>query len=228
MKYHKDVVNKAIKYRKEGKVYSEICSLIKTKVPKATMSFWFRGVSLSEKSKGVLDASIAKKLVEARKRSVEVRKASRVAYKGILNDKNSLMADSIHRLDTAKIALSMLCLGEASKYGSSSAFYLGNSDPRIIVLFMKLLTQCYRTDKDKFRFTIQCRADQNTDALEKYWRKIVEVKSGQFYKPRIDPRTIGKPTVDKEYMGVLRVDYLDKKVQLDLESLADMIYNKVC
>jgi hypothetical protein len=58
--------------------------------------------------------------------------------------------------------------------------------------------------------------------------RVVMVPFGQFYKTRIDARSIGKPTKKVGYKGVLKVDYMDTKVQLELESLASMIYNQLC
>ena len=48
-----------------------------------------------------------------------------------------------------------------------------------------------------------------------------------FYKPLVDPRTKGKPTKKSNYRGVLKVDYFSTRVQLELESLADLVYNQV-
>ena len=122
----------------------------------------------------------------------------------------------------------MLCLGEASKYGGgSSSFSLGSSDRRIVVLFLKLLKKCFDFNLEKVRCTVQCRADQDTERLEKYWRKVVGVPKRLFYKPLVDPRTRGKPTRKSNYRGVLKVDYFSTRVQLELESLADLVYNQV-
>jgi hypothetical protein len=63
--------------------------------------------------------------------------------------------------------------------------------------------------------------------LVKYWRQITKVPESLFCKSRIDPRTAGKPTKNKDYMGILVVDYYDRKIQLRLESLADMVYNQL-
>ena len=48
-----------------------------------------------------------------------------------------------------------------------------------------------------------------------------------FYKAIIDPRTIRKPTKKVDCKGVLKVDHLETKVQLELESLSELIYNRV-
>ena len=77
----------------------------------------------------------------------------------------------------------------------------------------------------KLRCTVQCRADQNQTDLEQFWQKVTHISKEQFYKTRIDPRTIGKPSKKSDYKGVLKVDYFDTKVQQDLESLANLVYN---
>ncbi len=104
---------------------------------------------------------------------------------------------------------------------------MGNSDPRIIILFLNLLKHCFPFDPEKVRCTVQCRADQDIPALEAYWQKVTGIPQKYFYKSRIDLRTVGKPTLKPGYKGVLKVDYLNRKVQLELESLADLIYNRV-
>lgn len=141
---------------------------------------------------------------------------------------NSPISQRVKDKDIAKIVLAILCLGEASKSTRGNVFCLGNTDPKIIKLFLNLMKICFPDfSSKKIRCTIQCRADQNQVELEKYWLKVTEIPKENFYKTRTDPRSIGKPTLRKGYMGVLKIDYLDNKKQLELESLADLIYNQL-
>ena len=48
-----------------------------------------------------------------------------------------------------------------------------------------------------------------------------------FYPTRVDSRTVGKPTLKSNYKGVLKINYFDTRVQLELEALADLVYNKL-
>lgn len=225
-RYSKKDIEKVVALRKTGKTYQEINDELGMKIPKSTFSSWFKELVLSPSSQRKLSMNISNKLAIARIKAVEANKTIRDNFRCSIKDINTPICKRISDPEVAKIALSMLCLGEASKSTSSSGFYLGNSDPRIVILFIKLLKCCFKTNDSKFRFTIQCRADQDTELLEEYWRKILGVEKGQFYKARIDPRTVGKPTQNNNYKGVLRVDYIDKKVQLELESLADLLYNQ--
>jgi len=225
--YPNVIKNKAREFRSQGKTSQEINDDLNLAVPKSTMSYWFRDIVLSPESKLVLSRKINDKLNFARSMAVKTKKHKRNEYLKLLDSKNLPISGKVDDIDSAKIALAMLCLGEASKSTSKSGFYLGSSDRKIIILFIKLLRHCFSIDSSKFRFTVQCRADQDANKLEKYWREVVGVANGQFYKTRFDPRSIGKPTLNKEYMGVLRVDYIDKKLQFELESLAKMLYNQV-
>ena len=225
--YSTEIRDAAIKYRRLGNTYQEINLLLELNIPKSTYSTWFKGVVIASDKRDLLANKILDKLIIARRKAVQTNKAIRKRYLEKFDQDNVAVSKKINDIDSAKIGLALLCLGEASKSKSGSGFYMGNSDYRIIVLFVKLLKYCFLAKSDKFRFTVQCRADQNVEKLEEYWRHVVGIQNGQFYKAKIDPRTIGKPTLDKDYMGVLRVDYTDKRIQLELESLAKMIYNQV-
>ncbi|HAI22762.1 TPA: hypothetical protein DCP77_03435 [Candidatus Collierbacteria bacterium] len=226
--YPKLLKFQAIYLRKKGKTSQEINIILGQKIPKSTYTGWFKGIELTKEQKSRISIMNLNKLDLARVKAVKVNKEKRNKFLKSLDEKNEPISKKIKDGNTAKIALAMLCLGEASKYGSGSAFCLGSSDPRIIILFIKLLKKSYLINQNKFRYTIQCRADQDIEELEKYWRRIVRVPLGQFYKTRIDARSIGKPTKKVGYKGVLKVDYMDTKVQLELESLASMIYNQFC
>ncbi len=171
-----------------------------------------------------------KNLGKARTIGVAMNKMKREEFLDKVEKINTPVANEIFHSSTAKTALAMLCLGEASKYNngkSKSGFCLGNSDHRIITLFLELLKLCFDFRIEKVRCTVQCRADQDISALETYWQQITHISPKYFYKARIDPRTLGKPTTKKDYKGVLRIDYLDRKVQIELESFADLIYNRI-
>lgn len=80
---------------------------------------------------------------------------------------------------------------------------------------------------NKVRCTVQCRADQDPKALKRFWIEVTGIPERLFYKPLVDPRSIGKPTVKRNYKGVLRVDYFDNKIRLELEILATLVYNQL-
>ncbi|MFZ2152983.1 MAG: hypothetical protein WAV41_02900 [Microgenomates group bacterium] len=214
--------------RKEGHTYSQINSILDTSVPKSTLSSWLKDIPLSKKAVSKIQKINNDNLIKARKSAINGNYLKQQKYLESINFKNKPVALHITNFDTGMIALSMLCLGEASKAKSKHrSFSLGSSDPRIIIIFLKLLKRFSNFDITKIRCTVQCRADQNTKTLERYWQKVTQIPFDQFYSTRIDQRTINKPTKNTEYKGVLVIDYYNRNTQLILESLANLVYNQL-
>ena len=227
-RYDKALIGQAIKLRSEGQTYAEIRHALNLKIPKGTFHSWFKNIVLPKDYYSKISKLNRIHLKKARLIAIERNRVKRKIFLSDLDKINLSIANLIYNPKTAKIALAMLCLGEARKYNSkTSSFYLGSSDPRIIIIFLASLKICFDFKLEKVRCTVQCRADQNIEELEKYWIGITKIPKSLFYKAQIDPRTIGKSTKKINYKGVLRIDYLDTKVQLELESLSKLIYNKL-
>jgi hypothetical protein len=226
-KYPANIIEGVCMLRSQGKTYAEIRAYLRIEVPKSTLSAWCKKIPLSSSQIDRINMLNLANLAKARLVAMTANKIKREDFMKGIKKLNTPISKKIYNPEAAKIALAMLCLGEASKYNilTRSAFHLGSSDPRIITIFLALLKKCFNFELEKVRCTVQCRADQNIEALERFWMNISGVPKRLFYKAQIDPRTIGKPTKKKDYKGVLRVDYFDTKVQLELESLSDLIYN---
>ena len=229
MRYLSRVIRKAISLRESGCTYKEIISFLNITVPKSTLATWCREVKMSEDYYKRIYKLNIENLKKARIKAVRINKYKSDKLFGEIRQNNQPISLKIFEKETAKIALSMLCLGEARKCSpkNKGSFYLGSSDYRIITIFLSLLKKCFDFKIEKVRCTVQCRADQDIVLLEKYWQRITKIPKMNFYKARIDPRTIGKPTQNIDYKGVLRVDYLDIKIQRELEILADLVYNNM-
>lgn len=225
-KYNQSIIQKAKELRLTGKTYKEICTTLDLKIPKPTLSGWFKNVPLPLQYPEIVQKLNILNLTKARAKAAATNKAKREKLLQSFETKNLPFVQKITDPIPAKLALAMLCLGEAAKY-SKSNFSLGSSDPRIIIIFLRLLPLCFDIQFEKFRCTVQCRADQDTDKLEKFWQELTNIPKNQFYKPQIDPRTIGKPTLKTNYKGVLKVNYLDNKIQLELETLYNLVYNQL-
>jgi hypothetical protein len=225
-RYSPDFKNKVIELRTSGKTFFEICTFLKTTIPKSTISSWCKNIPLPDDYLKKIAHLNRRNLYKSRKKAWLVNKIKRKKYLDRIDIQNMPVASKIKDKSTAMIALAMLCLGEASKSKTKHRqFSFGNSDPRIVVIFLSLLKNFEQFDLNKIRCTVQCRADQDTLVLEKYWRQITKIPKRLFYPSRYDPRTVGKPTKNKDYHGVLVMDYYDRNIQLTLESLANIVYN---
>lgn len=220
---NKNIKSKVIALRQVGKTYTEIQQVLDEKISKSTLSYWCNGVVLSLSSKKRINKIILDNTVKSRVKALESNRIKRKDYLSNLRKSNIHLKEMIKNKDVAKVALAMLYLGEGSKCQKGSLMF-GNSDPQIISLFLHLLRNCYNIDEDKFRCTLQCRADQDIKTLEEYWSKVTKIPLNQFYKARIDPRTIGKPSKKKDYKGVCRIDYFSAQIYIELKQMIEIIY----
>lgn len=211
----------SIALRKTGKTYFEIIQKLKAPIPKSTLSLWCKNITFSAKHKERIAEIIKNNLDKGRAIILISNKIKREKYLQEVYSRVSHLGKLIKNKDIAKISLAMLYLGEGSKTRSSLMF--GNSDPTIISLFLRLLRYCYKIDEDKFRCTLQCRADQDIQKLEKFWSNITNIPLSKFYKARVDPRTIGKISKNPEYKGVCRIDYFSADIFNELTKVIEAI-----
>lgn len=213
---------KAVVLRKKGRTYGEIKRIIGEPIPKSTFSHWFRNIIISEAYKRRLDKNILKNIQRAQVKALVSNRLRREKYIQEVRNRVKHLIIKLRNRDTAKIALAMLFLGEGAKRAKGSVMF-GNSDPKTVELFLKLLRYSYKIDESKFRCTLQCRADQNIKKLEKFWSRITNIPFSQFYKARVDLRTIGKPSKRLDYKGVCRIDYFSGDIFMELKQIIEVI-----
>lgn len=215
--------NKIIRLRKSGKTYGEIKKILKADISKSTLSFWCKNIILSKTQQSRIKDLNRNNLRKGRMVLSANNKIRRKKYLESVKNRVQHLEKTIKDKNVAKIALAMLYLGEGKKSPKGSLMF-GNSNPKIIDLFLRLLRYCHNVDESKFRCTVQCRADQNTKELEKFWQKITDISRGQFYKTRIDPRTIGRPSKKPDYKGVCRIDYFSADIFHEIMAIGNLIF----
>ncbi len=220
--YAEETKERARKLRKQGYTFPEIQKRLEMQIPKATLVHWFKGINLTEAQKEKIAVRNLKQLYTARAHSVEARARRKTAYLDSLEKKYLPLASLLNDSAVAHIMLGCLYLAEGSKNASGKLTF-GNSDPRIVSLFLKLLRESYTLDESKFRCTLQARADQDIPGLEKFWRKLTGIPKQQFYKARIDSRSIGKATLKGGYKGVCRIDYFSAELFNEITSIGAVL-----
>ncbi len=209
--------------RKKGNTYSEINKALSVKIPKATLSYWCKGVTLSVAAQKRIALLSAKNLERGRGRALEHKRLRRAEFVDNIKRDNRPVVDLMQsNMEAKKAVLAVLYLAEGSKTNRASIMF-GNSNPTTVKLFVELLRACFYIDESKFRATVQCRADQDPVALRKFWSKTIKIPESSFYKPHIDQRTNGKPTRKKDYKGVCRIDYFSSKLDFELKCIAGLI-----
>jgi len=216
--------SRVIQLRKSGKSYSEINKIINKVIPKSTLSDWCSNIYLTSGQKKKIDESIKENSKKGMQVAWIINKERRQKYLKSIIDRNQYLEPILKDINISKVTLSILYLGEGSKSLSRGSLCFGNSDPFIINMFLSLMRKCYPIDESKFRCTVLCRADHNISDLNNFWSKITAIPLKQFYKARIDARTIGKPSRNLNYKGVCRIDYFSADLFLDLMSIPKIIY----
>lgn len=215
----------AIVLRKKGNTYKSINHKLGLKLPKGTLSYWLRNVKVPADFKH--EQALLNQNYLARARIVALKKKldDRENLFSTLRNKNDYLADIVWKnVAVQKLTLAMLYLGEGSRILKRGALMFGNSDPVIIKLFLSFLRNSYNIKEDKFRCTVQCRADQDIESLESFWEQLTEIPRKQFYKAQVDKRTSGKPSRKKNYKGVCRIDYFSAEILFDIVSIIEVLH----
>ena len=102
--------------------------------------------------------------------------------------------------------------GEGNK-ANKNAVRLGNTDARLIIVFMQFLEQIYSVSRNDMKFGLQIFSDMDYDKALVYWLDILGVSKSQFYKVTVTiSGKIGNYR-NKNTNGVLTVYYHNTKLR---------------
>ncbi|MBP9864442.1 hypothetical protein KBC54_03270 [Patescibacteria group bacterium] len=215
--------DKVIALRRKGESFSSINAHLGQRIPKSTLSNWCQNVHLPSHVLRQKHKCMLAHLVHARQKSTESKKSLQIAKTEKIIKDNIKLKNLIEQPDVAKISLVILYMCEGMKKANRASVTFGNSDPSIIRLFLHLLKICFSIDETRFRCTIQCRADQTPAQLETFWSKVTGIPQNQFYSTRIDERTRNRPSRNKSYHGVCRIDYFSADVFKELVAIHHLL-----
>jgi hypothetical protein len=192
-------------------------------IPKSTLATWCRNIVLPRayyaRVKRLSNENLKKARIISRRTQTENHDALLQSFRL----KNGFLKEKMLDLGTLKMLLAILYLGEGAKWKSHRGLFLGNSDPDIVLLYISLLDQCYGIKPASLKCRICYRADQNIDALERYWSILTKIPLKNFYKTKPDARTVGIPTKHKGYKGVCVIHGGGTQIQLELDIIARLI-----
>lgn len=214
----------AILLRKTGRSIRDI--ELRLGIPRSTLSGWFKYLKIARKYRVALfrrwKAALAKARIEAAKwRNAQKQKRLDEAKKAALKIVNSLNFRNKNLLD---LALAMLYLGEGAQNDKETS--MGNSDPNILRFFINVLNLNYGLDKDNIKCELHLRADQNADAMKKWWAAKLRLSLKNFTYVYFDKRTKGTKTFD-HYKGVCLVRCGNVAIQRKLVNIGKEFCNRV-
>lgn len=208
---------RAVRLRKLGWSIRDVEKELK--IPRSTLSEWFRNVHLTSKQKKALLKEWKNGLVRARKNAVKWHNAQK---QGRLLEAREESEKVLNRLDLNNkdildLALAMLYLGEG--YKKSEETGMGNSDPALLKTFLYILKKNYNVDTGKIRCELYLRADQDPEELKRFWAKELELPAKNFRYVSIDKRTQGTKTYF-HYKGVCGLRCSNVAIQRKLLNLS--------
>ena len=200
-----ELKKKAIKLRKKGQTYSEI--LTQVPVAKSTLSLWLRDVGLAKRQKQRITR---KKLASARrggerKRQIRIERTAKIynaAKKdiGLLNNRDLfLLGIALYWAEGAK----------EKKHRTNTRLRFGNSDIRMIQLYLKWLLDIVLVDPSDITFALYIHENHRhrEQKVKKYWSIKTAFPLSTFvytYYKKHNPKTQRKNT-GKEYYGLLDI-----------------------
>lgn len=102
--------------------------------------------------------------------------------------------------------------GEGNKANTHSV-RLGNTDPALIRIFLKFLTEIYNIDTKRLRFGLQIFSDVESKVALAYWCKELAVSRSQFQKVVVTPSRAYGSYTKRNVNGVLTVYFSNRKLR---------------
>lgn len=102
--------------------------------------------------------------------------------------------------------------GEGTK-ANKYAVRLGNSDPELLMMFIRFLTELYGVNKADMRFGLQIFSDIDPAVCLEYWVTKLGLAESQFYKLHITPSGSLGTYRHKSRYGVVTIYYHNKRLR---------------
>lgn len=196
---------------------------MKIVIPKGSLSYICKGIILTPKQRQRINDALRSQMPEKQRKAVAANRRILAAKINGYAVANSSLSQFMASREARLVALSMLYLGEGSKWRSGGGPQLGSTNPLIIMLYLDLIRECYGISGNMLRGRVQHRADQDSEKLLTYWSHITGIPKTRFYPCYVDKRTLGKPTLKKDYKGVCTISSAGTHMQLELEQISVII-----
>lgn len=205
MSWSQEVKNKARKLRLQGSSFGEIKKLLG--IPKSTLHTWVIDIPRPAHLQYTKGAEWLKKIrllasaAIKRKRNLEIQ---------IIIDEVKQEVHSWNFLNSKQIQkafLSLLYWAEGQKLPERGApVKFANTDPRLVLLFVTLLKNCYDIDPKKIKIRLYIHWYHNEKLVKEYWKRLLNLDEKQIYKMYRKKRSKTK-RFRKNFMGICFVTY---------------------
>jgi len=194
---------KACDLRKQGMGIKTIAHQLD--VSSSTVSLWCRDVILTQKQIQLLQKNARDPFFGKRLEYIQNKQKKRIEKIRFLREEG---VKDIGQLSKRDLFISGISLYWAEGFKKDNLVGFANSDPQMIVIFIRWLLNCCNITKDriKCRLGVNETYKQKIKELERYWSHAIDIPLSQFQKPYIQ-KVQWKKQYDnpEEYHGVLRI-----------------------
>lgn len=190
------------KLRKKGMTYAEIRAI--HPIPKSTLSVW-----LGEKYPAFFNENARlEHLRKIRPLSAAKLRRDKIARETIYNERGAATAQQlpVENLEFQKALLSMLYWAEGTKSKGTCTLTFANTDPRLVLLYISMLRNCFEIDETKIRIRLHIHYYHKRKETRRYWSELLKVPERQFGKLWIKPRSKTKK-FRQNFKGICIVKY---------------------
>lgn len=208
----KAVRKKAFILRKKGRSYNEINKLLG--VPKSTLSSWFSSMVLPKEAQERIESRIHHGLLNGLVKRNKMQ--THLARKRAKNT-NDTASKEIGKISKRELLLIGVALywGEGYKKlrvkngieRTHHTVSFTNSDPEMIKVFMKFITDIAKTPLEKIRINLRIFKHINEKEAVEYWCNVTGLNRNNFYKTSyvISKSSQGKRPYNRLPYGTIQV-----------------------
>ncbi len=213
---------KAFEFRRSGKSYTEIATTLG--MSRSTLSLWFRGHSFSEEIRKSLtfNAGTENTLRLHKLNKIRGDSLDALYYRAMAEATLEL---EMHKNNPLFIAAISAYWGEGDKRSRNNVRLI-NTDPLMLVLFIKFLIRFCGVPKESIKAALFIYPDLDEQICRTYWEK--EIGISNFHKTMVLP---SRHKTKKLQYGTCSVivsnTYLKKKILLWIDQLPKIVLNTV-
>lgn len=221
-RYSQSTKDQVERLRKAGKTYAEIRKI--HPIPKSTLSVW-----LGEKYAGIFDEKAqAEHLKKIRLLSAAKLRRDKIARDMVHAARGTATAQILptENIEFQKALLSMLYWAEGTKHKATCTLTFANTDPRLVLLYISMLRNCFEIDEKKIRIRLHIHYYHKKKETRRYWSKLLNVPENQFGKLWIKPRSKTKK-FRQNFKGICIVKYGGVGLFKEVLALGEAICDRV-
>ena len=216
---------RAIELRKKGYSYSEILKEIS--VAKSTLSLWLRSVGLAKKQK----QRLTEKRLTALKRGWEACQKKRILITQKIKKEAKEEIKKINKKELWMIGTALYWAEgtKAKEYRRGEKVSFSNSDPNMILLFLKWLKEICLVSPSHLIYELYIHKNADWKEAQKYWAQILSIPLNEIRIYFKKHKTFTKrKNVGKKYYGVMRIKVrrstnLNRKIAGWIEKICEIL-----